>query len=324
MIVFPVLVGISVFSTGIVAIPEACKGVCTNAHDPSIIRRDDGTYFRFSTGSKIAIHTAPDISGPWEHQGSVLQSNSIIKLAGNDDLWAPDVSKVGDTYYLYYSVSAFGKQDSAIGLARSKTMEVGSWVDAGSTGVESDASKSYNAIDPNLIRAGSQYYLNFGSFWQGLHQTTMASVPAKSAQGEAYQIVSTANNEVVEAAYEFAHNSYYYLFFSKGACCNYVANRPPKGKEYRILVCRSKSPTGGFVDKEGNDCRKDGGTVVLQSHDFVYGPGGQGVYNDPTNGPVLYYHYVDTRQGYADGKKLFGWNKLDFSSDWPVVKPPQA
>jgi arabinan endo-1,5-alpha-L-arabinosidase len=36
-------------------------------------------------------------------------------------------------------------------------------------------------------------------------------------------------------------------------------------------------------------------------------------------GPVLYYHYVDTRIGYADGQKKFGVNKIDFSSGWPVV-----
>jgi arabinan endo-1,5-alpha-L-arabinosidase len=45
----------------------------------------------------------------------------------------------------------------------------------------------------------------------------------------------------------------------------------------------------------------------------------RGVFTDPTLGPVLYYHYVDTRIGYADGQKLFGWNVIDFSSGWPAV-----
>lgn len=40
---------------------------------------------------------------------------------------------VGSTYYLYYSVSTFGSQASAIGYATSDTMEYGSWVDHGST-----------------------------------------------------------------------------------------------------------------------------------------------------------------------------------------------
>lgn len=45
----------------------------------------------------------------------------------------------------------------------------------------------------------------------------------------------------------------------------------------------------------------------------------RGVFTDPTLGPVLYYHYVDTTIGYADDQKLFGWNVIDFSSGWPVV-----
>jgi hypothetical protein len=45
----------------------------------------------------------------------------------------------------------------------------------------------------------------------------------------------------------------------------------------------------------------------------------RGVFTDPSLGPILYYHYVDTTIGYADSQKLFGWNKIDFSSGWPVV-----
>ncbi|CAH0516514.1 unnamed protein product [Peronospora belbahrii] len=112
-----------------------------------------------------------------------------------------------------------------------------------------------------------------------------------------YALVFTSNFEVKEAPYEFAYKGFYYLFFSQGVCCNYDKKLPAKGKEYRILVCRSKSPT-----------------ILLDS--------GQGVYNDPTHGLVLYYHYVDTTVGYADGKKYSGWNKLDFSSGWPTLLPP--
>ena len=118
------------------AAPGACSGVCNNAHDPSIIRRQsDGTYFRFSTGNKIAIHTAPSISGPWTYKCAMLPSGSSIPLNGNQDLWAPDVIQVGNTYYVTYTVSSFGGQDSAIGLATSATMDCGSFKDLGATGV---------------------------------------------------------------------------------------------------------------------------------------------------------------------------------------------
>ena len=51
------------------------------------------------------------------------------------------------------------------------------------------------------------------------------------------------------------------------------------------------------VDANGVSCLDHGGTLVLGSHGNVYGPGGQGVYDDPEVGSVLYYHYVDTDIG---------------------------
>jgi arabinan endo-1,5-alpha-L-arabinosidase len=91
------------------------------------------------------------------------------------------------------------------------------------------------------------------------------------------------------------------------------------------------------VDASGVACTNGGGTIVLESHGTVFGPGGQyvssllknikllililhrGVFTDPSLGPILYYHYVDTTIGYADSQKRFGWNKINFSSGWPVV-----
>jgi hypothetical protein len=67
--------------------PMACSGICNNAHDPALIRRADGTYFRFSTGGKIAIHTAPAITGPWTYKGAAIPNGSKINLQGKDDLW---------------------------------------------------------------------------------------------------------------------------------------------------------------------------------------------------------------------------------------------
>ncbi|KAI1371400.1 glycoside hydrolase family 43 protein [Hypoxylon crocopeplum] len=300
--------------------PGACSGTCVNTHDPSIIRRSDGIYFRFSTGGKIAVHTAPDITGPWTYKGAALPSGSSIDLGGNQDLWAPEVALIGSTYYLYYSVSTFGVQDSAIGVATSSSMDVGTWSDQGSTGIRSSSGKPYNAIDPNLINVNGAYYLTFGSFWKNIHQVSMKSTPKTVTSGtSAYQLAYDPVKTDEEGAFIFKYGNYYYLFYSKGKCCGYDASRPAAGSEYKIMVCRSASATGGFVDASGKACTSSGGTVVLESHGNVYGPGGQGVYNDPTHGPILYYHYVDTRIGYADGQKQFGWNTINFSSGWPVV-----
>jgi hypothetical protein len=67
--------------------PMPCSGICNNAHDPALIRRADGTYYRFSTGGKIAIHSAPSITGPWSYKGAAIPAGSKINLAGKNDLW---------------------------------------------------------------------------------------------------------------------------------------------------------------------------------------------------------------------------------------------
>jgi len=166
-------------------------------------------------------------------------------------------------------------------------MEAGTWIDLGSTGVTSSRSKPYNAIDANLIEINRTYLLSFGSFWNGLHQVQMENPPTTAVSGgPASQLSYNSGDKAQEAPYIFVSGSYYYLFYSKGSCCGYDRDRPARGKEYRIMVCRSARATGGFVDKDGKACQSGGGTVVLESHDWVYGPGGQGVYQDPTYGPV--------------------------------------
>ncbi|KAE8349592.1 putative arabinan endo-1,5-alpha-L-arabinosidase A [Aspergillus coremiiformis] len=299
--------------------PGSCSGAC-NIHDPALIRRDDGTYFRFSTGNLISFATSSSIEGPWTPRGSVLPADgSRIPNSGSKDPWAPDVHKVGNLYHVYYSVSAFGTQDSSIGLASSRTMEPGTWTDNGAIGVTSRNGKQYNAIDANLLVDGHNKYMTFGSFWQDIFQVTLTP-DAKRATSAAVNVAfDPAGTHAVEGPYLFKYNNLYYLFYSWGSCCHYDTQRPAPGQEYKIKVCRSNSPRGNFVDANGVPCTQGGGTVVLESHDNVYGPGGQGVYDDPTHGPVLYYHYVDTNIGYADGQKLFGWNTLDFSSGWPRV-----
>ncbi|RDW84261.1 arabinan endo-1,5-alpha-L-arabinosidase-2 [Coleophoma cylindrospora] len=303
--------------------PGSCSGTCWT-HDPSVIQRtSDNAYFRFSTGSGIEVTKATSLSGPWTSLGYALPKGSEISVSGNSgsDLWAPDVHKIGDQYYMYYAISSFGSQVSSIGLATSKTMEAGSWTDQGAIGVSSSAGKSYNAIDPNLIQVGSTYLMNFGSFWGDIFQVPL-SRPSAHGSAASYNIAATTvGTHALEGSYMFYYSGtgYYYLLISNGICCGYDATRPAAGAEYKIIMCRSKSATGSFVDKNGKACTAGGGSVLLESHGKVYGPGGQGVFTDSSNGLVLYYHYVDTSVGYADSQKRFGWNKLSWSSGWPVV-----
>ncbi|KAK4959996.1 hypothetical protein LTR10_002885 [Elasticomyces elasticus] len=306
--------------------PLPCTGQCHDAHDPSLIRRtSDGKYFRFATGGGISIHTASSIgkyygelvreliacansaaTGPWANAGTVLTKGSSISSPGAGDAWAPDVKYVEGTYYLYYAVSSFGTQQSAIGVATSTSMDTGTWTDHGSTSVTSKAGDEYNAIDPNLIQVAGTNYLAFGSFWGDIFLTTLSSNLESWSGAKPIQIEL---NTTVPRPSEGAC----------GSCCGYDTSRPTPGNEYKIMVCRSKTVTGGYVDKNGVSCTSSGGTLVLGSHGNVYGPGGQGIYDDPVQGSVLYYHYVDTNIGYSDGDKVLGVNKINWSTGWPVV-----
>ncbi|OJJ43506.1 hypothetical protein ASPZODRAFT_73792 [Penicilliopsis zonata CBS 506.65] len=299
--------------------PGGCSGECV-VYDPTvIIRSSDNTYFRFSTGDEIYYVTASDIAGPWTVVGSMLPDGSSIDLAGNTDLWAPDAHYIDGLYYVYYAVSTFGSQDSAIGLATSETMDLDSWTDHGSVGIVSSSSKDYNAIDPSLIEIDGTYYMQFGSFWDDIYQVEMNS-EATAASGSSYNLAYYPDGDhPEEGSYMYQNGDYYYLFYSWGICCDYDVDMPATGQEYHIKVCRSETGTGDFVDADGVACSDGGGTVVLESHGEVYGPGGQGVYDDPTYGSVLYYAYTNTSIGYADDEKQFGWNVIDWSSGWPAV-----
>ncbi|KAF2647956.1 glycoside hydrolase family 43 protein [Lophiostoma macrostomum CBS 122681] len=313
--------------------PEPCTGNCTGVHDPSVIRREDGTWFRYSTNGNIAIATAPALTGPWTYRGAMLPSGSVIDVVDDQQLWAPDVFVIDGEYHAYYSVSISGLQTSDIGLATSVTGDVGNWTDHGSVGLPK--SSDYNLIDANIFRESESapIIFNFGSAWGDIYQTTLDDDGGSWSGDDIEQKIFNSTyppdqdyRAISEGSFEFwwplNGTNYYYLFFSSGACCQTADDLKAPGEEYKIMVCRSTSATGPFVDQAGKDClTENGGTLVLGSHgEHVYAPGGQGVYHDPDSDRVaLYYHYADPTIGYAYEQFQFGFNYIDLSSGWPVV-----
>ena len=211
---------------------------------------------------------------------------------------------------MFYSVSTGGSQNSDIGVATSTSMDAGTWTDHGTIGIPPDA--AYNKIDPNLLVPNgdpSSLLLTFGSYWENIFQLPMSNPPLTIAPGATPQHMeqnTTARPNSLptgpqEGSYQFwwtlpDGSVYYYLFFSSGDCCDTPPNLPPAGEEYKTLVCRSEGPSGPWVDANGLDCLSaNGGTPVLESHDNVYAPGGEGVIFDPgQNSVVLYYHYRES------------------------------
>ena len=108
--------------------------------------------------------------------GNLTRNSS--KSFANVLMKAPDVFFHDGAYYMYYSVSTIGSQNSDIGVATSHSMEVGTWTDHGSIGIPRDDSR-WNRIDPNLFQhdANSPFYLSFGSFWENIWQRTSGKSP---------------------------------------------------------------------------------------------------------------------------------------------------
>ncbi|CAI6301400.1 unnamed protein product [Periconia digitata] len=315
--------------------PEPCLGNCTFIHDPSVVRRSDGTWFRISTNGNIAIATAPELIGPWEYQGAMLPDGSKIDVMENQELWAPDVFHEKDEFYAYYSVSRMGSQDSDIGVATSKDAMPGTWTDHGSIGLpKRDETLNYNRIDANFFKEckDCEPIMNYGSAWNDVYQTNLkkdylswgGTTPQQKVYNSTFSVGQTFAS-ITEGAFLFwwkvGDKKYYYMFFSSGACCNSADQLAAPGEEYKIMVCRSETVNGRYVDADGKDClTENGGTLVLGSHGDVYAPGGQGVIVNPDNNKIaLYYHYVNTTIGYNYEDFLFGFNYIDLSSGWPVV-----
>jgi arabinan endo-1,5-alpha-L-arabinosidase len=286
----------------------------TGVHDPSAVKTASGSYLVFATGNNLAIKTSTDRTA-WRDAGVVWPNGApwtTTYTAGSRTLWAPDISFHNGQYYLYYAASTFGSQHSGIFLATSPTGASGSWTDRGLV-IESSSAVNYNAIDPNLIvDAQNQWWLSFGSFWTGVKLIRLDPATGKrSTSDTAVRALAqrTTANGAVEAPFLYRHAGFYYLFVSFDLCCMGAQST------YRIMVGRSASITGPYVDRNNVAMTSGGGTEILAGHDAVHGPGHEAVFPD-VDGDILVYHY------YANsGASFLGINRLGWdAAGWPVVQ----
>ncbi len=282
-------------------------------HDPSMMRTPSGQYLLYSTHNGLELRTSSDRTA-FSRSGSAFSSAPSwwSKYTSGTDAWAPDVSYHNGTYWLYYAVSSFGSNTSAIGLATSSTGQAGSWSDKG-TVYTSTSSSDYNAIDPNLfVNDDGSWWLSFGSWWTGIKMIRIDSSTGKQSGSDStrYSLASRpTGTKAIEGPGIVKHGSYYYLFASYDTCCAGTSST------YKIKVGRSSSVTGPYTDQSGVAMMNNGGTPVLESHGRYIGPGGQSVLHD-SDGDLLVYHYYD---GNDNGTPKLGVNLLDWGSGWPLA-----
>ncbi|MCE5184685.1 MAG: arabinan endo-1,5-alpha-L-arabinosidase [Planctomycetaceae bacterium] len=306
------------------------------AHDPVIAREAD-TYYVFTTGGRpgrglIPIKCSKDMVN-WSACGYVFESLPEwvpIEIPGTRGLWAPDISYFNGQYHLYYSVSTFGRNNSAIGLVTNKTLDPNSpayqWIDHGlvvrSTAGESD----FNAIDANIAVDGKNVWLCWGSFWGGIKMRQIDPATGKllDTNTTLYSLCSRPRGAepqtppiegAVEAPFLFKHDGFWYLFASFDFCCRGAKSN------YNIVVGRSKNITGPYVDRAGKPMLQGGGTVILASTAGMWrGPGHCAVLADKGTNYLVFHAYHG-----VTGRSELKISTLAWDKGWPIAAqfPPE-
>ena len=103
-------------------------------HDPVMAREGD-TYYIFATGRGIQQLTSRD-----RREWTVLPDPVMTVIPGwttdsvpgfTSHVWAPDIIRWHDRWWLAYSCSTFGKNGSAIGLLSCRSLADRLWKDEG-------------------------------------------------------------------------------------------------------------------------------------------------------------------------------------------------
>jgi arabinan endo-1,5-alpha-L-arabinosidase len=307
------------------------KGDVTGIHDPVIIR-ERATYYVFSTNSDappatLRIRSSPDLVN-WTARGHVfdkLPDWATAAIPGARGAWAPDIAFVNGRYLLYYSVSTFGSNRSAIGLASNETLDPSApnyrWRDEGLV-VESTRDSDFNAIDPNhVVDREGRHWLSLGSFWSGIKLFELDPDSGKLLKPDARPIalasrpVPKGAPAALEAPFIVTRPDHYYLFVSYDYCCKGV------NSTYYVVVGRAKQITGPYVGKDGSRLIDGGGSVFLAAGSEAAnfrGPGHNGFLHDTDGRDYVVYHAYDRNH---DGKATLRVAAVTWGADgWPQLQ----
>lgn len=312
---------------------ERLSGNTSPVHDPVIIRERD-VYHLFSTGigkaaqGIVSARTSRDLV-KWEAGIPPLERLpewAVTAIPGATNAWAPDISFVGGRYRLYYSVSTFGSNRSAIGLATSPTLDPAApgygWRDEGPV-VLSTPANDYNAIDPAFFAdAGGRHWLSLGSFWTGLKlfeldpRTGKLLHPKKRPIAISSRPVPLGAPSIVEAPYIFTRGGFHWLVASYDYCCKGL------NSTYYTVIGRSKTVAGPYRGKDGSSMLAGGGTILLradlQEKQRFRGPGHAGHLRDTDGTDILVYHAYDRENKGAPTLRV---SRLRWGADgWPTAE----
>lgn len=287
-----------------------------NVHAPSMIKAGD-RYYMFHTGRGIANWVSRDMEN-WIRLDPVFPEvpdwvESVVPGFDNH-MRSPGIYFHDGTYYLYYSVTSLGRNNSAIGLVTNQSLNPGDpefeWVDQGIVIESTPGQDKWNATDAAFsFDENGTPWLAFGSNRMGIRLVklednlkTVAGTPAgnewfsiavrnqklneqyagDSADPELEDdeqpsdnimgLVRQSDSGAIEAPFIFRKGGYYYLFVSWDRCGSGVDST------CKIIVGRSETITGPYLNKTGQRMDYGGGSLVVKGNDEYAAVGHNSVY----------------------------------------------
>ena len=270
-------------------------------HDPSTLAECDGKYYTFGTGS----------GGLITEDGWSWKSGAVRPGGGA----APDVLKIGDRYLVIYGATGGGLgggHNGRILTMWNKTLDPQSPDFKYSDPIEvaaSDGLEDNDAIDPGLLLdpTTGRLWVSYGTYFGNIRLIELDPKTGERMKGNEPLDIAI-DCEATDLLYR---NGWYYLLGTHGTCCDGV------NSTYNIVVGRSRSLTGPYIDNVGRDMFHGGGKMVIAASDRVVGPGhfGRTVIDEGVE--VMSCHYeADFDQS---GRSVLGLRPLLWKNDWPVA-----
>lgn len=270
-------------------------------HDPSTIMECDGKYYTFGTGGGGLIS-----EDGWTWNGGGVRPGGGA---------APDAIKIGDRYLIVYGATGGGLgggHNGRILTMWNNTLDPQSpdfkYTEA-IVVAQSDGIEDNDAIDPGLLLDPNdgRLWCSYGTYFGFIRLIELDPATGKRVEGNK-AIDIAIDCEATDLEYR---DGWYYLLGTHGTCCD-GAN-----STYNIVVGRSRSVTGPYLDNMGRDMLRGGGRMVLAAGGRLIGPGhfGRMILEDGVEKMSCHYE-ADLDQS---GRSVLGIRPLLWKDGWPVA-----